>query len=192
LITIGFAGFTVAADWGSQRYGPVQDGDVDTANSLMQLMQILIPFTYGGLGSCVYLLKSAHTYIIDRTFDVRRRPEYFNRIILGTIGGGAMMLFASQIASEDGTLIQLSSAALGFLAGYSTDFLFNAIERVIGAILPKVGISTVRQAAPAPKPPMDITSGGLTLRDLVDRFEKAQGPDKDLYKSLIEKLRERT
>src|SRR6267154_3503308 len=28
LIVIGFAGFTIATDWGLHRYGPVQDGDV--------------------------------------------------------------------------------------------------------------------------------------------------------------------
>jgi len=60
--------------------------------------------------------------------------------VAGTISGGAILLFVNQITTEEGSVIQLSSAALGFLAGYSTDFLFNTIEQVIGAILAKVGI----------------------------------------------------
>src|SRR5258705_11987020 len=34
------------------------------------------------------------------------------------------------LVADDGTVLHLSSAALGFVAGYSTDFLFNTIERV--------------------------------------------------------------
>jgi hypothetical protein len=143
------------------------------------------------LGSCVYLLRSAHTFIAERTFDVRRKPEYFNRIILGTIGGGAIVLFVNQVGTENGNVIQLSAAALGFLGGYSTDFLFNTIERVINAILPKVGLQSVRTAVPVAKPLFDTSASGLTLKELLERFEKAQGEDKELYKSLIEKLRER-
>ena len=48
--------------------------------------------------------------------------------------------------------IQLSSAALGFLAGYNTDFLFSTIERVMAALLPKVGIDSVQRADAAAAP----------------------------------------
>jgi hypothetical protein len=41
------------------------------------------------------------------------------------------------LVDDDGTVLHLSSAALGFVAGYSTDFLFNTIERVVAAIFPK-------------------------------------------------------
>jgi hypothetical protein len=152
----------------------------------MQLVQILNPYAYGGLGSCVYLLRSAHQYIHERTFDIRRMPEYFNRILLGTISGGAIILFVEQITTDNGEVIKLSSAALGFLAGYSTDFLFSTIERIISAILPKTGLDSVkRQRIATPqKPPIDPT-----LKELMDRFEKAVDPDqRSLYKSLIEKM----
>ena len=189
LVAIGFAVFVVLGEWGMQYYGPVQDGIVDWENAVMQLVQILTPYGYGGLGSCVYLLRSAHRYIHERTFDTRRKPEYFNRVLLGTISGGAIILFVEQITTDNGEVIKLSSGALGFLAGYSTDFLFNTFERIISAILPKTGLDSVRrQKTPPPaKPPVDPT-----LKDLMDRFEKATDPDqKSLYKSLIEKMRDR-
>lgn len=160
-------------------------------NTWLQLMEGLLPFSYGGLGACVFLLRSAHSNIHARTFDVRRKPEYFNRILLGTVAGGTITLFVNQVTTEEGETIQLSAAALGFLAGYSTDFLFQTIERVINAILPKVGIETVQTARPSPRPPGDALNIGMTLKELTDRFDAATGNDKELYRTLVERLRDK-
>ncbi|RXH23419.1 hypothetical protein XH99_32470 [Bradyrhizobium nanningense] len=102
------------------------------------LAQILLPWGYGALGSCAYLLRSAHYFIYQRCFDLRRKPEYFNRVLLGAISGGAIILFVDYLVDSDsGDTLHLSSAALGFVAGYSTDFLFNTIERIVAAIFPR-------------------------------------------------------
>jgi hypothetical protein len=136
----------------------------------------------------VFLLKSAHTFVHQRCFDVRRKPEYFNRILLGTIAGGAIILFVHHMVGEDGVVIQLSSAALGFLAGYSTDFLFSTIERIIAAILPKVGLETVRRADAIHRA-QPVLQGDVSLKDLADRHDKATEPaDKDFYKRMIDQL----
>lgn len=105
------------------------------------IVQALVPWAYGGLGACAYLLRSAHEYIYKRTFDTRRTPEYFNRILLGAISGGTIALFTEYLGSgngnDDGTGgVHLSAAALGFVAGYSGDLLFKLVERVIKAIFP--------------------------------------------------------
>ena len=140
------------------------------------LVELLTPWLYGGLGSCVYLLRSAHMYIYQRTFDVRRKPEYYNRILLGTMSGGAIILFANQIAGDEGTVIQLGSAALGFLAGYSTDFLFSTIERVISAILPKVDTAEKEKAAAAKS---------VDVNRLTDNLLRAKSPaDKEHIRNL--------
>jgi hypothetical protein len=161
--------------------------------SLNPYLQIISPYAYGGLGACAYLLRSAHSFIYERTFDVQRKPEYFNRILLGIVSGGAISLFVSQLTDDEGNVIRLSIAALGFIAGYSNDFLFNTIERVVAAILPRVGLESVQRAAPAPaaRTPLDVQTGGLTLKDLIARMEEAKPEDKELYRSLIEKLRDR-
>lgn len=186
-----FAGLVVGTQWGMRRFGPVFDGDVDWPNTSLQLLEILTPYFYGGLGACVYLLRSAHQYIYQRSFDLQRRSEYFNRILLGTLGGGAIMLFVDRVTDDSGEVVTLSSAALGFLAGYSTDFLFSAIERVIHAILPKVGLDSVQRSRPAP-PVMAIGAGDTSLAQLLDRYQNATtDEDRKLYKSLIDKVRER-
>jgi hypothetical protein len=178
--TLVFAIFVVYSQWRLQVWAAA-DTDPNTHLKSRTLLELMTPWAYGGLGSCIYLLRSAHSYIWQRTFDIRRKPEYLNRILLGTMAGGAIILFVNNIAGDDGTVIQLSSAALGFLAGYSTDFLFNTIERIIAAILPKVGIDTMQQQPAPATMPVDIN-------DLAKRMEAATGAEKDVYRAAIAKL----
>lgn len=183
-ITIVFATVVTVNEWWLVRYGIAGDGEVDWQNDIAQILQVIAPPAYGGLGACVFLLRSAHRYIHERSFDLHRRPEYLNRIFLGAIAGGSIILFINQDVPSEAGALRLSGTALGFLAGYSTDLLFNSIERVINALLPKVGIETVRRAPPSPVPAVD-----MTLKELMERYEAA-GDDatKALYKALIQQL----
>jgi len=149
------------------------------------IFQSLVPFTYGAIGSLAYLLRSCHEYIYKREFDPHRIPEYYNRLLLGIVSGGAILLFIDQITTDQGT-IKLSEAALAFLTGYNTDFLFTAIERVSQAILPKVGLDTVQRGQ----------AGGpafsASLEHLLDRRDKAATPqEKQFLEDLLNKLVER-
>ena len=141
-MALAFAIFVVWAEWRVGQLGLKKDADsVDAGRALLES---LIPWAYGGLGACAYMLRSAHYFIYQRSFDSRRTPEYFNRILLGSISGGAIILFSQYLAGgDDGTVAHFGSAALGFIAGYSTDFLFNTIERIVTAIFPKVAVETV-------------------------------------------------
>jgi hypothetical protein len=133
--------------------------DANVVKIWKDLLQSLLPWCYGGLGACAYLLRSAHAYIYGRAFDLRRKPEYTNRILLGAVSGGAIILFSDYLASQDDTVVHLGSAALGFIAGYSTDFLFNTVERVVGALFPKSEAPKKQKAnppagdEPEPNPP---------------------------------------
>jgi hypothetical protein len=191
-ITIGFAIaviFAAAIEVGSGI--PGRDAWKLLSANMSPYIKIVIPYFYGGLGACAFLLRTAHNLIAERSFDVRRKPEYLNRILLGMVSGGAIVLLFSP-DSEDET-VKISAAALGFIAGYSNDFLFNAIERVVAAVLPRVGIESMKRETTAPAPaPLDLPTGGMTLKDLMDRMEAATKPeDKELYKALLVKLRDR-
>jgi hypothetical protein len=162
-----FAVFIVAAEWGINYLG--QRKDAGSVIGWRTLLQSLLPWAYGGLGACAYMLRSAHYFIYRRSFDTRRTPEYFNRILLGAISGGAIILFTEYLANaEEGSAAHLGSSALGFLAGYSGDLLFNTIERIITAIFPKVQVETTptddakRKAAAAnvPAPSTDQPDQG--------------------------------
>ena len=175
-----FTVFIIAAEWGINYLGLKKDAA--SVVGWRTLLQSLLPWAYGGLGACAYMLRSAHYFIYRRSFDTRRTPEYFNRILLGAISGGAIILFTEYLASaEDGSAAHLGSAALGFLAGYSGDLLFNTIERIIAAIFPKVQVETTssddvkRKAAMGnvPPPPGDRQDQGDDWTD-----QKSADPNK--------------
>jgi hypothetical protein len=181
-------------DLSGQFLPPVDEtrgGGIPSVHYLRTLLGILVPFTYGGIGACVYLLRSCHQYIYTRQFDPNRISEYYNRMLLGMVSGGAVTLFVSQIPDEKGAVVRLSGAALGFLAGYNTDFLFSAVERIAAAILPKVGVETVRQAQPR-SADLSLSVEGVSLKDILDRFDQAESDEKrKLYQDLIDRLKEK-
>jgi hypothetical protein len=136
-MAFAFAAFIILAEWGLVALALKKDA-VSVA-SQTALLKLLLPWAYGGLGACAYMLRSAHYFIYQRSFDTRRTPEYFNRILLGAISGGAIILFTEYLTSaEESSAAHLGSSALGFVAGYSGDLLFNTIERIVSAIFPKV------------------------------------------------------
>jgi hypothetical protein len=111
----------------------VQRGDSANTGRLTFWLSKIVPFLYGALGSCAFLLRSCHKFMYARTFDPRRLPEYYNRILLGFLAGGTILLYIN----PESTPQKVGATALAFLAGYSTDFLFTTIERVAAAVLPK-------------------------------------------------------
>jgi hypothetical protein len=167
-VAICFVAFVVVADWfvGNS----VQDGYLAN-HPWTKLIQAMILYAYGGLGACAYLLRSAHIFIYKRTFDFRREPEYYNRILLGAIAGGTITLFVNQATGDEGTTVQLSSAALGFIAGYSTDFLFSKIENIITVVLPK---DKDDGAKPSHASKQAVAQADVNLTDVANRNDTAK------------------
>jgi hypothetical protein len=177
ICTIFFALFVIFAELGINVLGAKTNQNDLWVKGPRDLLLSLQPWAYGGLGACAYMLRSAHYFIYQRSFDVRRTPEYYNRILLGAISGGAIILFITNLSNDDGSSINLGAAALGFVAGYSTDLLFNTIERIVTAIFPKVAVETVpadsSMARTAPKrttPPAPTPAPGSVPAD-----EKGKG-----------------
>jgi hypothetical protein len=120
----------------SQVLGQTYAPDEETASSGMSrfiaFTKPLLPFLNGLLGALTYLMRSAHGYIAERSFDLKRVPEYYNRMLLGFVGGGVILLFV------DPKSFNVGDGAIAFIVGYNTDYLFDTLERVAGAIFPKV------------------------------------------------------
>ncbi|MBI3773932.1 MAG: hypothetical protein HY272_14700 [Gammaproteobacteria bacterium] len=109
---------------------------------LQNYLGFLVPFTYGALGTCAYLLRVVEQRLKARDFDIGRIPQHWNRFVLGTLSGGMVVLFVNQLPGAENTTIKISEGALGFLAGYSIEFLFQTLDRILAAILPKKSEST--------------------------------------------------
>lgn len=122
----------------------------NSATYLYSLVNALIPFMYGAFGASVFLLRQAETQLRERTFDPRRLPEFRNRLVLGTLSGGAIVLLYSSggVAETD---IKITEAALGFIGGYSIDLLFSLLDRIVNALRPEASDSKCPPAAPTPK-----------------------------------------
>ncbi|HEX9619288.1 MAG TPA: hypothetical protein VF989_04070 [Polyangiaceae bacterium] len=138
-------------------FGNLTEGDPPGRSGWLAVValvfSLIVPFAYGGLGACAQLLRKLHRTIYERTFDVNRRQEYLNRVLLGLVSGGlARLLFE---ASTDFEGKAIPAAALAFVAGYQNDFLFTAVDRISAALFPKVELSEEREpprrAPPRPK-----------------------------------------
>jgi uncharacterized membrane protein YgcG len=155
-LTIFFALFVVVSQGFIDYYG--MKTHLDTWNRIRKdTWEVLQPWAYGGLGACAYLL---HRLIYQRSFDLRRKPEYFNRILLGAVSGGAIILFSDYLLAQSDSVTKIGTTALGFIAGYSSDFLFTTVERIITAIFPRVAVETVPKEKQQKKPAKPPGAGG--------------------------------
>ena len=106
----------------------------DVANYIYTFITNLIPFLYGAFGACIFILRQAEEQLRERTFDPRRQPEYRNRLVLGTLSGGVIVLLYSSGGSEAD--IKITEAALGFIGGYSIDLIFSLLDRIVNTLKP--------------------------------------------------------
>lgn len=96
------------------------------------LQRYILPLLYGLLGSCVYALRTLATQIRGRTYTEAANIDFNLRMCIGALSGLIVGWF---VAPEPGggALATLSPSALAFLAGYSIDLLFSALDRILAA-----------------------------------------------------------
>lgn len=142
---------------------------------LQHYSTFLVPFTYGALGACAFLLRNMADNLRSRQFDVSDIPQHWNRLFLGALSGGLIVMFVNQFpGTGNSSVVQISEGALGFLAGYSIDFLFNTLDRIITAILPNKGseMDSKSIARPKDKTHKLVKRYGDRLNNSTDAAEK--------------------
>lgn len=153
--------------------GDEPEGWVWGLEILFEVTNYLEPFLYGLLGAVTYILRVTEQHLRARDYDPTREPEHFNRLVLGTLSGGAIILFIEQLPTDEGGVLEVGSAALGFLAGYSVDFLFETVDRMIQAILPRVGLETIQVRARQKRNQELLRQYRRRLAETEDEAEKA-------------------
>ena len=104
-----------------------------TAGIVLTAMQVyLLPLLYGLVGACAYILRNLASAIEDQTFSGASEIRYRLRFYLGALAGMAVGWFLTPESSPT-LLKQISPFALAFLAGYSVEVLFSAMDRFIAA-----------------------------------------------------------
>lgn len=97
---------------------------------LAALQAYLLPLLYGLLGACTYVLRLLSRDIRSFSYTPESHIRYKIRMVLGTLSGLAITWFFEP-GSE--TLKSLSPLALAFVAGYSVEILFAAMDRFVAA-----------------------------------------------------------
>jgi hypothetical protein len=111
---------------------------VKTGVILEVLRLYVLPLLYGLLGASVYVLRNLAREIDTLVYTRESEIRFRLRVILGTLSGLAAAWFIhpptaspQQLSVDDASA--LPPLALAFLAGYSVEVLFSAMDRFINA-----------------------------------------------------------
>jgi len=121
---------------------------------LFALQAYLLPLLYGLLGSCTYVLRMLSRDVRSFSYTPESHIRYKIRMVLGTLSGLAITWFFEP-GSE--TIKSLSPLALAFLAGYSVEILFAAMDRFVAAFT-----NATANSGGLPKSKARNDSGGKT------------------------------
>lgn len=107
---------------------------VHTAELILKPIQLyILPLLYGLLGASAYVLRHLTSQIKDLTYSPSSNARYKLRLQLGSLSGWGVGWFIS-VDPNSGTMFQaLSPMALSFLAGYSVELLFAAMDKIVSA-----------------------------------------------------------
>lgn len=94
----------------------------------------ILPLLYGLLGAIVFILRSLTRSIQNHTYLAYNKLIYAVRIQLGGLSGlavGWILLVEEHDPGLGVSVFSLSPFALAFVAGYSVEILFSAIDKII-------------------------------------------------------------
>jgi hypothetical protein len=102
--------------------------------ALQAIQQFLLPFLYGLLGTLIFVLRSLGSEFKQITYTASMNYGYRLRVIIGALSGVAVAWFLQTKS--------ISALALAFLAGYSVEVLFSAMDRLVKALSDGTSIAT--------------------------------------------------
>jgi hypothetical protein len=123
---------------------PAKDRDLQeskTAASLLEcavqtvtvLQVYILPLLYGLLGAHAYVLRELIRENRERVYRRESETAYRMRVSLGLLAGLAIGWFSKPDPSSSGVVAKIGPFALSFLAGYSVEVLFSAMDRFVAA-----------------------------------------------------------
>jgi hypothetical protein len=110
----------------------------------------LLPLLYGLLGTCAYIIRTVSVEIQNVLYSQETHSRYQLRLFLGALAG----LSAAWFIDLDNQKV-IPAAALSFLAGYSVELVFAAMDRLVAAFGAESGRTRVEEASRR-----DARSGG--------------------------------
>jgi len=135
------ASYELLALWFPARFSAL-DTEVAKNRTRLQIAQIileslskyLLPLLYGLLGACVFVLRSLSLEIKNLIYTVESDIRFRLRIYLGALAGLAIGWFITD-QTAPGVLRSVAPIALAFIAGYSVELMFSAMDTIINAFV---------------------------------------------------------
>jgi hypothetical protein len=97
------------------------------------LQQLVLPPLYGAVGALAYVLRTLSQQAKERVYRTENELVWDLRISLGILAGLAIGWFLKPSTTEVNGIGLASPFALAFLAGYSVDLLFTAMDHIVAA-----------------------------------------------------------
>ena len=118
-----------------------------SAKEVLPILQIYaLPLLYGWVGAMAYVLRRMIQAVRQMTYRGVLDVEFSLRVYLGVLSGVAIGWFfkpdTTNAAGGTVTLASLTPFALSFVAGYSVELLFTAMDRLVGAFTEKKSETT--------------------------------------------------
>ncbi|MBL4667588.1 MAG: hypothetical protein JKY04_09430 [Sneathiella sp.] len=152
-------GFLTIGPWSDPEYSRLSQEVqrrmqfIAAGNMLQALSEYIFPILYGLIGACFYILRQLPKEIEALTFSMNSYISYSLRIAQGPLAGMVVSYFftgehenpaistssPSQIHSYEPGLNTLSPLAVAFLAGYSIEFIFRFIDKILNSSNPEIG-----------------------------------------------------
>jgi hypothetical protein len=118
---------------------------VSAENALQAISTYLLPMLYGLIGACFYILRKLPKEIEDLTFSNKSYTNYSLRIAQGPLAGILVSYFVTptpqatrsstdnieSLLNIDPGVSSLSPLALAFVAGYSVEFIFKILDKIL-------------------------------------------------------------
>ena len=108
----------------------------------------LTPFFWGGLGSCIYLMKTIEDAARAHLYEQHQLKGWGTRILIGSMLAAIVMIIfhPTMFTSE---VVPLTPAAIAFLIGLGVKVVYGALERMIEIIADKFNFENINKRTTA-------------------------------------------
>jgi hypothetical protein len=141
LILDSWVFYLAPSEWGGPWPSPYEEEQQAVRNQwllgsakarLKAMSAYVLPLMYGLLGATAYVMRSLSKEISEVTFSNISHIRFILRLVLGMLSGISVGLVLTPETLPT-TLSSVTPLALAFLAGYSVELVFSAMDRLISA-----------------------------------------------------------
>lgn len=134
----------------------------------LHVYPVMAGLLWGGLGSCVYLLKRVNDLAQSRQFDPDLYKGVWVRMVLGgTLGWVVVNIFDLESADLGG----ISIPAVAFITGLSVKIVYGALEKLVVTLEEKLNIGNLRSSEQRPNTLKNTLEQSLLFIDETKEIE---------------------